>query len=160
LRITVLDAVSGEPISGAEVMHTLRMPRDLHDVGEPSPLRTDSNGVVVFAVPDHFPGDERMNQVEAYIHTKGYAPRGIVWLSSTGSVLNIVTNGYTLRLEAGLTIAGTVVDEAGQPLEGTRVGAIGNNYLGYSYSTDGNGRITTAPILRVEDFASFSKSSE
>jgi RNA polymerase sigma factor (sigma-70 family) len=158
LRITVLDAVSGKPIAGAQVTHTLRMPRDLNAFGEPLPLRTDSNGVVVFAVPDHFPGDERFNQFQAYIHARGYAPRDIMWLSSTGSVLNIVTNGYTVRLEAGLTIAGTVLDEAGQPLEGVRVGALGNNYLGYSISTDGNGRMTT--VLRVEDFSSFGQSSE
>ena len=136
LKITVLNAISGEPIVGAQV-------------GEPARLRTDSNGVVVFAVPDHIPGDDRMNQFDVYIHAKGYAPRDIMWLSSTGSVLNIVTNGYTVRLEAGLTIAGTVVDEAGQPLEGVRVGVFGNNYKGYS-----------PPTLRAEDFACFSKNSE
>lgn len=160
LQIKVLDAATGEPISRAEILHTLRMPRDLHGVARPSPLRTDSNGVVVFAVPDSFSGDERMNQFEVYIHAEGYAERDIMWLSSTGSVLNIVTNGYTVRLEPGVTIAGTVVDEAGQPLEGIHVGAFGNNYLGYSFSTDGNGKITTPPVLRVEDFASFTKNSE
>ena len=157
LQITVLDATTGDPIAGAELTHSFMWTADPKQ--RPTPLRTDAKGTAIFPVPEHFPGDERMNQFEIYIRTKDYADREIMWLCSTGSVLNIVTNGYTVRLDAGIILSGTVVDDAGQVLAGVRVGAMGNNYLGYSYSTV-NGKIITPPVLRVEDFPSFSRNSE
>jgi RNA polymerase sigma factor (sigma-70 family) len=158
LKITVLDAATGDPIAGAKVMHTLMW--SANPTEPPPALRTDAKGTVVFAVPEYIPGGERMNQFQVSVRANGYASREIMWLCSTGSVFNIVTNDYTVRLENGVTIGGVVTDESGRPLEGARVGVFGNNYLGYSYSTDGSGKVTSPPTLRNEDFSSFSQSSE
>jgi len=83
-----------------------------------------------------------------------------MWLCSTGMVLNIVTNDYTVRLENGVTIGGMVVDEAGNPLDGAHVGVYGSNYRGYSWSTDGSGKVVSPPTLRNEDFSSYSHVAE
>lgn len=157
LLITVLDKLTGHPIAGAEVMHSLMWSGDPQQ--RPAPLRTSAKGAIAFAVPDQIPGDQRMNQFSVSIHAKDYAPREIMWLSSTGSVLTLVSNDYTVRLETGLSISGTVVDDNSQPLEGVRVGALGNNYEGYTWSSV-NGKVVSPPVLRVEDFASFERGSE
>ena len=158
LKITVLDSATGDPIPGAKLMHTMMWSANRTE--PPQPLRTDAKGTAVFPVPDYIPGSERMNQFEVSVTAQGYAPRQIMWLCSTGFVFNIVTNDYTVRLENGVTIGGMVMDESGHPLEGARVGVRGNNYRGYSYSTDGNGKVTSPPTLRNEDFSSFSQSSK
>lgn len=158
LQITVLDSVTGDPIAGAEVQNSLTWSTDSQQ--QPAKLHTGAKGTVVFAVPDHVPGDERVNQFVVFIHSNNYASREIMWLSSTGSVLSIVTNNeYTVRLESGVTISGTVLDDSGRPLEGVRIGANGNNYEGYRWTSE-NGKVVSAPVLRVEDFASFERSSE
>jgi RNA polymerase sigma factor (sigma-70 family) len=158
VKITVLDSTTGHPIAGAKVMHQFMWSADPSQRTEP--LWTDASGTVIFAMPESIPGGERMNQFEVSVSAKDYASREIMWLCSTGMVLNIVTNDYTVRLENGVTIGGVVVDESGHPLEGARVGVVGNNYRGYSYSTDGNGKVTSPPTLRNEDFSSYGRNSE
>ncbi len=158
LKITVLDSATGDPVAGAGVMHMFVWSASPKE--PPQLLRTDAKGTVVFAVPESIPDGERMNQFEVFVSAKDYAAREIMWLCSTGSVLNLVTNDYTVRLEKGVTIGGLVIDESGHPLDGTRVGVYGSNYRGYSWSTDGSGKVTSPPTVRNEDFSSFSQSSE
>src|SRR5439155_15847422 len=153
LRVTVLDAQSDGPIPGAEATHTL-----MGFSGEGAalaPLRADSNGIVALRIPERVPGGERMGYFEVSAHAEGYAPRTIHWLSTTGSVLSVVSTQYTVHLDPGITLSGTVVDDTGHPIAGVRVGAIGNSYHGYTISTDSSGKLISPPEVRAEDFASF-----
>jgi RNA polymerase sigma factor (sigma-70 family) len=153
LAITVLDAVNGTPIAGADVRHTLMLSRG---EGAITPLQTDAKGVVTFQVPRQFPvADERMSQFEVWVEAPGYASRTIMWLCTTGHVLSTVSSGYTVRLETGTTLSGTVLDENGAVLPGVRIGAMGNGYRGYSISTDSRGQVTSPPELRAEDFPAY-----
>jgi RNA polymerase sigma factor (sigma-70 family) len=158
LRVTVLDAVSGDPIPGAGLTHSLMWTPQ--GGTPPPPLRTGPNGTASFPVPERLPGGERMDQFSVFVSAKDYATRTINWLSSTGSVLSLVSTQYTVCLESGIILSGTVVDDAGQPLAGVRIGAIGNSYKGYSYSTDTSGKVISPPVIRQEDFPSYSVNSE
>src|SRR5438093_1722385 len=106
LRVTVLDAQSDGPIPGAEGTHTL-----MGFSGEDAalaPLRADSNGIVALRIPERVPGGERMDYFEVSARAEGYAPRTIHWLSTTGNVLGVISTQYTVRLEPGITLSGTV----------------------------------------------------
>jgi protocatechuate 3,4-dioxygenase beta subunit len=67
----------------------------------------------------------------------------------------MVSNQYTVRLEPGTTLSGTVVDENGHPLLGVQVGALGSGGRGYSQSIDPSGKVTSPPEKRVEDVPEF-----
>ena len=160
LQITVLDAASGSPIAGANVRHDLMV--SLANLSTPlPPVKTDSNGIVTLQVPDPIPQrDARMAQFNVQVNANGYASRTIGWLCTTGDVLSMVSNQYTVRLEPGTTLSGTVVDENGHPLPGVQVGALGNGYRGYSQSMDQSGKVTSPPEKRVEDYPKFFVSIE
>lgn len=152
VRITVLDALTDKPVHAANVIHSLMWDSSGNP---PVPLHTDREGVVTLPVPSWLPGDERMSQFQVFVSATNYAPREIMWLSSTGHVMGLVTNDYTVALEQGIAISGRVVDESGRPIFRAHVGASGSNYRGYSWSSDGTGKVTSAPVVRVEDFSTF-----
>ena len=146
LAIKVLDAISGEPLSKAEVTHSIQY--ELSPGPVPTPERTDTNGVVMLSVPVRWPGDERRALFSVYVKAKDYTARTINWLSTTGSPLSVVSTQYTVRLEAGMMLSGTVIDEKGRPVSEVRVGALGNGYRGYTTTMDDQGRVTSPPEVR------------
>lgn len=159
LTINVIDAATSTPIAGAEVFHTLAARR--RDGLKPESLRTGTNGAVEVILPEELPGASReITQFQAFVKADGYAPRDVMWLCSTGGVLRTVGSEYTVKLERGITLAGTVVDDSGQPLSHVKLNVVGNNYRGYSYSVGEDGKITTPPVIRAEDFSSFSVPAE
>jgi RNA polymerase sigma factor (sigma-70 family) len=107
LDLTVLDSVTKQPIEGAVVSHFLtHWPPG--KTGNPE--RTGSNGTVAILVPKTVPGLERMDQYPVEVRASNYAPRGVLWLSTTGGVLSMVSTQYTLGLEHGITLGGAVLD--------------------------------------------------
>lgn len=154
LKITVLDATSSKPIAGAEVSASPNTD------GNPKSLRTNPQGIIILAVPDHFPGDERITTFEVFVHTKDYPSRLVNWYSSTGSVFTIVTNGYTVRLESGITLSGTVASDRGEALAGIRVGLYGCGIHPHTIHTDQSGKVIDPPTLRVEDYPYYYQGTE
>lgn len=155
LQITVLDKLTGNPISGAQVRHDLMV--SLIDITPLPPMQTDENGIVMLPVPDRIPeGDARMVTFDVCVTASGYASRTIRWLCNTGHVLSTVTNQYTVRLEPGTSLSGVVVDENGTPWPGIRVGALGNSFYGFGIRTYGaDGKATSPPEIRVEDYSGY-----
>ncbi|HZO86087.1 MAG TPA: sigma-70 family RNA polymerase sigma factor [Verrucomicrobiae bacterium] len=154
LRLTVLDETSDQPVPGAEVTHTLMAWGD--DNTPLTPMRTDANGVAQVRIPTWLPEPTPREQFEVFIHANAYARKSIMWLSTTGGVLAIVTNDYTVKLERGIALSGTVVEESGQPLFGVLVGAIGNDYRGSVSYRNHEGVIVSPPEFRVEELGTYS----
>lgn len=159
IKLTVLDAQTDAPIPNARVTHTLmQLPVEGEGVTE---LRTGPDGVLELHPPERVPGmPQDLSQFQASVTADDYAPREIMWLCSTGGVLGTLTPEYTVRLEHGITIGGLVVNDSGQPLSGVKLRLLGNSYQGYSYSLDSEGRISSPPEIRAEDFPSYSTPSE
>src|SRR5206468_1115831 len=95
-------------------------------------LHADTNGVVKILFPEWMPGSERLDTFSVFIQATNHTARTIMWLSSTGNVLNTVSTQSTVRLESGISVSGTVEDAAGQPLSGVKVRGFGNSYRGYT----------------------------
>jgi DNA-binding Lrp family transcriptional regulator len=125
LQITVVDEMTGQGIVGAELTHTLMRWGD--DASKPpTPIRTDAGGVAEVRLPTFIPDPIQHDSFQVFVRAAEYAPKYIRWLSTTGGVLRIVTNDYTLKLERGITLSGTVVEERSAviteaiPFRGTR----------------------------------------
>jgi RNA polymerase sigma factor (sigma-70 family) len=154
LTVTVLDAATGEPIPNTRLRSNFSISIQGVNKGE---AMTDERGIGQLLVPESLPGfDMPMQHLEISVLADGYAPRQISWLHPAGDVLNFVSSEYTVRLEPGITLSGTVVDEKGTPLRGLRVGASGSNYQGYSTSYEGDGKPIYSPEFKEEDYATFS----
>jgi len=157
LALTVLDAETVQPVPGAEVTHTLMLWKQ--GVAR-TPLRSDSNGVVRVLTPPLLPELGEITQFQVYVRAAGYAPRDVMWLSSTGGAIATISSNYTVRLERGITVAGQVFDDTGMPLSGVCVATIGSNYRGYSESRDGSGKLTSKPTVRIDDHSSYSRTDD
>jgi|GEM_PF-1230630 len=155
LEITVLDAATDQPIQGVEMFHSAMM---VPGMNQPPRFVTDADGRVKMTVPDHLPGDERMSKFQVFFNADGYAGRELMFLSSTGEVFSTVGPEYTVRLERGMSLSGTVVDHAGNPMRRVVVSGSGNNYLGYSMSYDSTGKMTSDPVVRVDNISQISLS--
>ena len=154
LRVTVLDSKTGEPISGATGKHGLQLTTNAN---ANFTWESDSNGVMEIQVPQL--DIEQMNQFGIGVRAKDYASREISWLCSTGHVMSLVSTQYTVRLEHGITLSGTVVNDSGESLPGVHVGVNGSNYRGFSIETS-DGKVTSPPQKREEDFSEFSVVSD
>src|SRR4051812_13113175 len=148
VRVTVLDESDDRPISAARVRPTFA-------VTGANDVLTDEHGVAVFQIPENLPELREHTQLQAAISAEGYSQRSIMWLSSTGGVFHTVTPAYTVRLARGVPISGFVVDDSNQPVERVKLDFLGNNYEGYSYSIGGDGKISSPPIVRAQDFSEY-----
>jgi RNA polymerase sigma factor (sigma-70 family) len=127
LLVTVLDGKTREPIQGA----ILKPYANGQTVPAwQNPFKTAVNGTARLPVPINLPGGERANYCEVPVDAPGYPERVIRWSCSTGMVLNVVSSEHTVELSRGVSLSGVVVDEAGQPLAGLRVGATGFGLIG------------------------------
>lgn len=144
LWLTVEDEATGEPIPGADAVHSLMAP----EKGRRSnALRADARGRIRVRVPERLPGAERMDQFSVWISATNRPARTLNWLSTTGNVMSIVTTQHTVRLGTGIALSGNVVDANGAPIMGVRVGVTGSNHRGYTVGK---------PEVRLQEYSSFS----
>jgi beta-lactamase regulating signal transducer with metallopeptidase domain len=113
LRLTVLDAQTGEPIPNASVIAGYN--RGISFSAPPPLIRTDASGVAVV------PGERFLIAMGVGVFDSDHAPQGIEWFWHSGNARPENPTEYTLKLERGETIGGTLRDEAGQPLANVRV---------------------------------------
>lgn len=132
VAVTVLDAKTSQPISGAKIMApylSFRTPLDTNDW-----IRvTDKQGIAMLKVPK-LP-DERMQNFSITVTATNYADRSVMWVSDSGKVLATLPDSYTFHLEKGISIGGFVHDEHGQPVTGATVVPWGSGYRGFSMGT-------------------------
>ncbi len=114
LRLRVLDAETGQPIAGASVVRgygrNVSFP-----AGGPPLLHTDAAGVL--AIPDGL----QWGGLGLGVFASGHAPRGIGENAFVGKPKPVIPPEYTVKLERGETIGGTLRDPDGQPLAGVHV---------------------------------------
>lgn len=133
--VTVLDAATGMPLAGAEVFAPYT-----GDWRRPKRL-TDQNGkfAIRFLLQPAGLRRQMSNFSISASHPK-YATRSVMWTSSGGDVYEGLPSEFTLKMERGIPIGGTVLDDRGQPLAGVRVLLSGSGYRGFTMG--GNERRT------------------
>jgi hypothetical protein len=106
LVLTIIDKETRQPLTGVKVRY----------LGDDGPHRfggrgeTDTAGVYTFALPTN-----KLAYFGYAIRMTGYIPMAMRWWNG------VVPATYTLEMERGKTIGGTVVDDAGQPVVGAKV---------------------------------------
>lgn len=112
IHLTVLDAETGLPIAGARVIPGFS--RAIYYTGDlPVAIPVDATGAAV--IPAQSFG----------VTAPGYASRAAQWFNFANESPAVIPTDYTMKLERGGVIGGTLRDEAGQPLGGVRVGITG-----------------------------------
>jgi beta-lactamase regulating signal transducer with metallopeptidase domain len=138
LTVTVLDATTGQPIAGAEVLARYIGGQNLTQVQR----RTDDQGkfILRYAMPPKEAGVRR-SSVSLSVRSDRHAQRSVSWSSSDLNVDASLPAEVTLKLLPGVPIGGVVQDERGQPLPGVRVLLSGSNPRGTTslqFGPDGN----------------------
>ena len=135
LKITVLDAATGQPVVGAEVTAP-SLADYLHpEKTENSKRITDAAGVATVSVPVDIPHAEQMQNFSVHVKYPDYAEREVMWIADGGGVRDTLPDDYTVRVEPGLTIGGFVRDEHGTPVAGAQVALSGSTYKGFRLGT-------------------------
>lgn len=164
MRVTVLDALTGQPLANAEVLAPNEAAFFNGSENAPQWL-TDTNGVAIIhlgAVPtNHL---KQQSWLTLSVRHESYAPHGFSWSAENKDVRPSLPESITVRLEHGLTAGGFVRDEHGTPLEGIRVRIFGSDYwpgLRHEYSEYWSDSAGTSPITtdaaghwQVNDFPS------
>lgn len=107
LRLHVVDAATGASLASATVRAAYFY---AGGVGEGHNPPTDADGTVAIPEPEKT-GDRGMN---IFVAAEGYVPKCLSWDETNPT-------NYTIRLDPALSVAGTVVDEQGQPVLGVKI---------------------------------------
>ena len=135
LKITVLDAATGQPVVGAEVSAPSLADFVHPEKTENAKRVTDATGAASFSVPVDRPGAEQMQNFSVHVKHPDYAEREVMWIAADGGVRDTLPDNYTVRVEPGLTIGGFVRDEHGAPVAGAQVTMLGSGYKGFRLGT-------------------------
>lgn len=122
LKVTVLDAVTEQPVAGAEVSS-----REGRDIAK---MATGVDGTAVLTVPLDQPHAEQQMRFDVTVSASGYAVRRVMWNANAGRVRETLPAACTVRLTRGLRVGGVVRDAQGQPVAGARVELNGSGYKG------------------------------
>ncbi len=106
MRLQVVDADSGQPVSGVKVRAWVR--------AEP----TDPTGVCVLPLPK--PGSENFSY-RITLSKDGYVGQYITWSKTQQDRVEDMPTNFTAKLEKGVSIGGIVKNEKGEPVPGARV---------------------------------------
>jgi hypothetical protein len=124
LKVTVVDAVTKQPLSGAELSANLGST-------EPTKIAVDASGVGTLAVPVNLPGTERITTFVVAVSHPNYASRQLDWFSDAGGVRETLPADYTVGLRAGVAAGGVVRDEKGAPVAGAKITMYGSASRGH-----------------------------
>jgi protocatechuate 3,4-dioxygenase beta subunit len=139
LDLVLIDQVTGRPIAGLRVQNNLRN----RFTGT-----SDTDGRVPVPIP-------LTNTQYFYIRAngKGYIPKRLAWSTNDASLGGgDIPSAYTMKMEKGTKIHGTIVDDAGQPVTGATVFLDFNKkYSNPHEQVDVNGNNRTRPIKSGDD---------
>jgi thiol-disulfide isomerase/thioredoxin len=124
LKVTVLDAATKQPVTGAEV--TTYEGRDV------TKATSDAAGVATLSVPVDIAYAERMQRFDVTVTDPRYAQRRVMWIATAGRVRETLPADYEIQLSSGVTAGGVAQDEHGLPLAGAKVLLSGSDYKGFS----------------------------
>ncbi len=128
MKVTVLDAETGQPITGAEVLAPNQAAFWSGEENAPRWL-TDEAGVAIIRLGEVPPETMQQNAwLTLSARRDGYAPRGASWAVGKGDARLSLPKEFLVRLERGTTIGGIVRDEAGVPQAGVHVQVFGTGY--------------------------------
>lgn len=128
LKVTVLDAETGEPVSKAEVLAPNQS--GIWGTSENAPhWFTGTNGTVIVHLGE-LPDDplQQIHWFSMSVRHSDYAPRGFSWLGKNNDARLGIKDDLTVRLKRGVAVGGMVIDEAGKPLPGIHVHLHGSAY--------------------------------
>jgi RNA polymerase sigma factor (sigma-70 family) len=111
LRLQVVDAETSAGLASASVNAVYFYAGGVPERHQPP---TDRDGFVLIPKADK-PGDKGMN---VFVAAEGHVPKCLMWDETS------YTN-YTIRLDPALSVAGTVIDEQGQPVAGVKLSISG-----------------------------------
>lgn len=112
LKVTVVDASTQQPVSGAEVSVFRR---------DAVKVTTDAAGVAVLPVRINSPMPERDSRFSFSVKSPRHEPRQVEWFSDGGRVREMLPTEYTVALPPGATVGGVVRDENDAPVRGARI---------------------------------------
>ena len=133
LILTVLDAATSKPLSGAEVLAPY-----IGTFNQPQRRRlTDDQGryTLRFVIPP-VAARRQINSFNVSARHPDFAQRAVMWTSSAGDVHAGLPADVTLRLERGVTIGGRVEDGHGAAVAGVGILLSGSGYSGFSMGAD------------------------
>jgi RNA polymerase sigma factor (sigma-70 family) len=107
LRLQVVDAETSAGLASARVNAVYFYAGGVSERHQPP---ADRDGFVLIPQADK-PGDKGMN---IFVAAEGHVPKCLTWDETTDA-------NYTIRLDPALSVAGTVVDEQGQPVAGVKI---------------------------------------
>jgi peroxiredoxin/5-hydroxyisourate hydrolase-like protein (transthyretin family) len=107
MHFRVLDADTGKPVAGVKVRSWVN-----------TPLVTDDNGWCTFAMPQPKSGKFAYR---ISIAKEGYVPKYVVWSTAQNDTLTNIPPEYTMNMDRGAAIGGTVKNNSGEPVAGARV---------------------------------------
>lgn len=133
LAITVLEADSGQPLAGAEIV----APYIRNRAATPEKRLTDSQGRYLLRIPAA-PGEfaSRLTHFSVTAQHPQFAPRTVAWTSSSGNVHGSLPAEATIKLQKGVPIGGAVMDARGAPIPGVAVLLRGSGYRGFTMGGD------------------------
>jgi len=108
MPLRVVDAETGEPLAGTKLLLAY-----LYQDGRTERVKrtTDANGMVgVDMVQRPFHG------LNMFVTADAHVPKVTSW-----GFGRAMPDSYTMKMERGVTIGGTVVDEAGFPIAGAKI---------------------------------------
>jgi len=107
LQLHVVEAETGGGLASARVNAVYFYAGGASERHQPP---ADRDGIVLIPEADK-PGDRGMN---VFVAAEGHVPKCLMWHETTNT-------NYTIRLDPALSVAGTVVDEQGQPVAGVKL---------------------------------------
>lgn len=136
LVVRVIDADTRQPIAGVSVNHPGIIAGPTSSGAKQQPPMTDAKGEI--AIPLVLPPVEaltRMTDFSLYLEHPNYSPRIAQWRAENGGVMNDVPSDYTVKMQKGITIGGTVRDDQGAALRNARILIMAQDQTGFSVGT-------------------------
>lgn len=107
MQLHVLDSQNRTPLPGVKIRAWVR-----------TNLITDASGSCRLPLPK--PDSERF-AYRLTLSKDGYVGKYVTWSQALNDTFDSIPTNYTVKLDKGVTIGGTVVDENGQPIGGARI---------------------------------------
>ena len=139
MDLVLIDQVTGRPIPGLRVQNNLRV----RFTGT-----SDADGKVRVPIP--------LNTTQYFFiraSGKNYVPKRLTWTTNNASFGGgDIPSAYTMMMEKGTKIHGTILDDAGQPVAGaTVILDFNKKYSNPHEQADVNGNNRTRPIKSGDD---------
>jgi hypothetical protein len=133
--LVMIDRDTKKPIAGAQIQAFRRSVR----------ATTDAQGTVRISLP---PGD--YDQFDIYAKADGYVHKRLYWSRTSSYYGGDLPATYTLLMEPGTTMSGTVVDDTGIPIAGAYVYVVFPKRFDDPHELYNSGGIDVSTAIRTD----------